>query len=73
MNDSDLDNELDLEMDACLARFARSAREAPLPDEVASLPWAYRPTTRSSRRGREVWVASVGESLPWRGWAPRLP
>ena len=48
MNDSDLDNELDLEMDARLARFARSAREAPLPDEVASLPWTVQRVERGT-------------------------
>ena len=39
MNDSDLDNGLDLEMDRRLTMFARNTRAPALPDEVAELPW----------------------------------
>jgi membrane-bound serine protease (ClpP class) len=50
MSDSDLDNELDVEMDAVLTRFARSTRETPLPDDVASLPWTVQRDQRGARR-----------------------
>lgn len=39
MNDSEFNDELDVEMDERLTKFARSTREPALPDEVADLPW----------------------------------
>jgi len=39
MNDSELNDGLDLEMDRRLTQFARGTREPALPDEVAELPW----------------------------------
>jgi membrane-bound serine protease (ClpP class) len=39
MSEFDLDDELDVEMDERLRRFARSTRTPALPDETADLPW----------------------------------
>jgi membrane-bound serine protease (ClpP class) len=51
MSDFDLDNELDRDMDERLARFARSTRATPLPDEVADLPWTVqRDRSKTGRR-----------------------
>ncbi|MGA2512278.1 MAG: NfeD family protein [Candidatus Limnocylindrales bacterium] len=52
MNDSEMDDGLDLEMDRRLAGFARSTRELALPDAVAGLPWTVqldRPRTSPFR------------------------
>jgi membrane-bound serine protease (ClpP class) len=52
MNDSELDDGLDVEMDQRLTRLARSAREPALPDAVARLPWTVQlEQPRTSIRG----------------------
>jgi membrane-bound serine protease (ClpP class) len=39
MKDSELDDELDVEMDQRLTRLARTSRDPALPDTVSQLPW----------------------------------
>ena len=52
MNDSELDDGLDVEMDQRLTRLARSSREPALPDAVAQLPWTVQlEQPRTSVRG----------------------
>jgi membrane-bound serine protease (ClpP class) len=61
MNDSDIENELDREMDERLARFARSTRATPLPDEVAELPWTVQ--RDPSRMGQPPFLSEIAGAL----------
>lgn len=62
MSGPELDDELDVEMDERLTRFARSTRQPALPDDVGDLPWTVQLTERRpSSRG---FFAGLGN-----GWA----
>jgi membrane-bound serine protease (ClpP class) len=61
MNDSDLDHELDREMDERLARFARGTRETPLPDELVDLPWSVQ--RDRSRTGSLRFLSGISGGL----------
>ena len=65
MNDSELDDGLDLEMDERLTRFARGTREPALPDEVAELPWTVQ--LDRPRTSRPEFLSGIG------GGVSRLP
>jgi hypothetical protein len=69
MKDSELDDELDLEMDERLTRFARGTRQPALPDEVGDLPWTVqrpngRERARSTSSGAGSWLGRPRRSGP---------